>query len=335
MRLRQVRGGQGGRVLISVVILLLILGAFLLWLMLGGEDGGQQIAIPTQPPTAPIQIETATQTATATRTQTPIPLSPTATASQSATPAPTLTAPILPPPLPLQNAVEVAVAPETFGVGLPPVTGRFGGLYDNPQLTAAGHIMLLVPESADSGAFAIDAFEVTLAQFAAFLNDLSGGVDVSAQIGPESGLGFRAGLWGFSADSAALPIDQVGAVLARTYCSTLGGDLPTQDQWLRAALWGGEAGWRDFPWGDQPPDRTFANFAGDSPAPRQSYDKGRSWIGAYHLAGNVAEWVILPEGVFGIMGGDYSDSAVTFAETITTPRLDDGPSAGFRCVRVP
>jgi formylglycine-generating enzyme required for sulfatase activity len=66
--------------------------------------------------------------------------------------------------------------------------------------------------------------------------------------------------------------------------------LPTEAEWEYTARYDDGRG---FPWGNQTGDATFANYNGayTSTTDVGSFEKGKSALGLYDMAGNVSEWI--------------------------------------------
>lgn len=192
--------------------------------------------------------------------------------------------------------------------------------------------------------FYIDKFEVTVADYARFLEATRG---VRAPEGWE-----QAG-----AADGALPVIGVDWHDAQAYCAWAGKRLLTEAEWERAAR--GAAG-RPYPWGGDEPSPVHANFAKSAARPYQgglapagAASMGKTPEGVYDLAGNAAEWVAdwyaegfargdvrNPKGPASgtakvIRGGGWTDPAPRLKSTrrmYASPdsRADD---VGFRCAR--
>ena len=134
-------------------------------------------------------------------------------------------------------------------------------------------------------AFYLDKFEVTFADFEAYLAahskkypTITGWVDRKAR-----------------ADLINKPIFGLQWKRCRNYCEWRKKRMPTEAEWERAAR-GSEN--RTYPWGNEPPDKTRANFGnccfvrkGKVHKEVGHYKKGNTPEEISDLGGNVAEWV--------------------------------------------
>ncbi len=93
------------------------------------------------------------------------------------------------------------------------------------------------------------------------------------------------------------PVVNVNWYAAKTYCEWVGGRLPTEAEWEKAASWDDKTKTkRTYPWGETI-DCSYANYYGKdggcvgNTTPVGSYESGKSAYGLYDMAGNVWEWV--------------------------------------------
>ena len=259
-----------------------------------------------------------------------------------------------------------------------PLTVAVGGQEKLVLKTPADteHQMVLVPAGefimgsdrgeADEGpehvvhlnAFYCDKYEVTNAQFLAFLNAVAANADAENNQLLElddSGVQIRRSGETFELKTAAVarrPVVEVSWHGAGAYCEWMGGRLPTEAEWEKAAR--GKDG-RRYPWGTQI-DRPRANYKGlfSTAVEVGSYPRGSSPYGICDMAGNVWEWVAdwyssgyyaeSPErnptgpgtGAFriirgGAWGTDGSYLRSSYRMGLSPESTDD--SIGFRCVR--
>jgi formylglycine-generating enzyme required for sulfatase activity len=151
------------------------------------------------------------------------------------------------------------------------------------------------------------------------LDNVDGSTVLLLRLGPEhSGISFSNEAFSVTPDYEDHPVVYVSWYGAAAYCDWLslqvgleraynhatwecgGGDpytaqgyrLPTDGEWEYATQYGGE---RLYPWGDESPDCSRANYdcgtgwVGDT-APVGSYPPAPASLGLYDMAGNVWEW---------------------------------------------
>jgi eukaryotic-like serine/threonine-protein kinase len=143
-------------------------------------------------------------------------------------------------------------------------------------------------------AFYVDVLEVTNAQYKDCVGD--GDCDPPAQTELRCGTPY----YGSPAYDDH-PVIHITWSDARAYCTWAGKRLPTEAEWERAARGSLEA--RVYPWGNDLPDCTRANYYPDAklhpdghicvghPEKVGSYPTGVSVYGMHDMAGNVREWV--------------------------------------------
>jgi formylglycine-generating enzyme required for sulfatase activity len=225
---------------------------------------------------------------------------------------------------------------------------------DDMVLVPAGEFTMGSPEGdpderpahkVQISAFFMDKYEVTVKQYAVFLQ--------------ESG-GDRPAEWKTmnKTTNQNRPVMGVDWADAARYCKWAGKRLPTEAEWEKAAR--GTDG-RLYPWGNDPPTPLHANYGKkewnnhEALVPVGTLEAGKSPYGIYDMAGNVWEWVSdwydhdyykqspsegpagPPTGGFKVIrGGSWNTSARNLR---AADRYFDPPSfrsqyvPGFRCAK--
>ena len=191
--------------------------------------------------------------------------------------------PVPMPPTPTPRPTSTPVAGETPAPTTQPATdmvlvpaGPFlmGSDADDPDEAPQHQV--------DLPAFEIDLFEVTNAQFAAFVEVT--GYQTDAEKGGEAG-------WhGFYAEGKDNhPVVKVSWNDAVAYCQRLGKRLPTEAEWEKAAR--GTDG-RVYPWGNEWDASRLNSYQSGyrGTTPVGSFAGGVSPYGVFDMAGNVWEW---------------------------------------------
>ena len=129
------------------------------------------------------------------------------------------------------------------------------------------------PMPYDVAAFSIDRFEVTNADYVAFVAD-SNHAPAAFYDDPDF-------------NQPDQPVTGVLHDDARAYCAWAGKRLPTEIEWEKAAR---GTGGQIYPWGDDP-DLSRAHLSGKVPVSVQDFPGDISPYGVRGLAGNVSEWV--------------------------------------------
>ena len=89
------------------------------------------------------------------------------------------------------------------------------------------------------------------------------------------------------AEYAEYPVVLITWSQAAAYAAAIGGRLPTEAEWEKAARGTAAA---NYPWGNDSPDIAFVNQRA-ALMPVGSFPAGASPYGALDMAGNVTEWV--------------------------------------------
>lgn len=229
-----------------------------------------------------------------------------------------------------------------------------------PVLFVTGNRFLMGPPNASQtvqiDSFYIDQNEVTVRQYAAFLNALGGyenlcdGFDC-ARSGFETQFTYLLNNFKVMEAKAGFeryPVNWVSWYGARAYCQWAGGDLPTAEQWEYAAR---AIDGRIYPWGSETPTSSRAIFGGAANSfltklkPVDALPDGASPFGATNMAGSLKEWVLDADETNPVnrilRGGSWispADAIFVYTQEILPADIQASPitnlayiDVGFRC----
>ncbi|MFC2030777.1 SUMF1/EgtB/PvdO family nonheme iron enzyme [Chloroflexota bacterium] len=279
-------------------------------------QAAEAMLLPTNTPVAAPPTPTSLPTNTP-----PLPTpSPAATAAESPTPAPAV------PELPsvAETMVEISAGPFVMGQDK-------GDRAHRPA------------HEVDLPAYEIDKFEVTNADYAAF-------VEAAAYVSHGEKVGKKYWLDSFTEGKETHPVVRVTWDDAAAYCEWAGKRLPTEAEWEKAAR-GTEA--LRFPWGnDWDPSKANVKDTGlRTTVVVGSFGTGASPYGVEDMAGNVWEWTgdwydAYPGNSAGdryygeqcrvTRGGGWFDDetqSTTFGRNCGVPDETLNDDLGFRCAR--
>ena len=280
-------------------------------------------------------------------------VTPTASLVPSATPSPTATPTATPEPTPTKayKAGELETRKQD---GMEMVYVPAGSFEMGSDSEFADEMPL---RQISMDAFFIDKYEVSNGQYQECLT--AGACTEPGNLTTPSQESYFA-----NPDFADYPVVYVDWAQAQAYCQWIGGDLPSEAQWEKAAR--GTDG-RQFPWGNEGPDTQFTFGAEDFPndyanfddyqgdlTPVGNYPNGASPFGALDMAGNVWEWTrdwygaydagqtVNPEGPESgtdkvVRGGAFDFGAWSIRSTYRGKQSPNYQNyqQGFRCIVLP
>jgi formylglycine-generating enzyme required for sulfatase activity len=178
-------------------------------------------------------------------------------------------------------------------------------------------------------AFAIDRRPVTNAEFAAFLDAIGtrnrSGQHLFDWDDEDARIRQRQGRWRADPGYERHPVVEMTWFGARDYCRAHGKRLPTEAEREYAAR--GVEG-RTYPWGNDPPSRTRAQYAAGwgKTRPVGSFPDGATPEGVLDLAGNVHEWTSSIALAYPYRHDDGREDADKVADRVTRGgAADTGP----------
>lgn len=206
--------------------------------------------------------------------------------------------------------------------------------------------MVLIPAGDGINAFYMDAYEVTNAEYKAFIDEKphwQKGKALTSIVGDDYLSGWNGNM--YPKGKADHPVVDISWFAAKAYAEWAGKDLPTEAQWERAAR--GSLEGKKYPWGDAKP-RERANYnrynrstSFRNPPTQEVGSYAPNAYGLYDMAGNAEEWCLEQLDVDDIhgryhsmRGGSWFSDAkdVQVGKRSQHPVNDGMGTLGFRCV---
>lgn len=295
-------------------------------------EATQAKVVPTNTPVPPPPTPTPQPSFTPTLTSTPEPTPTPAPTKADATPEPTK--PPTPSPTPSPTTPPLPAVTDIM-IEIPAGPFTMGSNSDDAEDAPAREVELPT--------FEIDKFEVTNADFAAF-------VQATAYTTDAEEAGKKSWRDSFTTGKENHPVVRVTWNDASAYCTWLDKRLPTETEWEKAAR--GAEGFR-FPWGnDWDPTKANVKATGlRGTVAVGSFGAGASPYGVEDMAGNVHEWVVdwyqpypgntVGDAYYGeqcrvIRGGGWFDNepqVTAFTRNCAAPDTTISDEVGFRCAR--
>jgi len=161
----------------------------------------------------------------------------------------------------------------------------------------------------------------------------------------------------FGDDKELHPVVNVSWFDAKTYCEWVGGRLPTEAEWEKAASWDPKTNTKfTYPWGNSDPTSTLLNYNGEADGTTSvgKFPDGVSPFGLFDMAGNAIEWTssryqpypytandgredLNSSNTRVLRGGSwlYDDFSARSAKRFRDSPTSANPIEGFRCARSP
>ncbi len=164
------------------------------------------------------------------------------------------------------------------------------GLHGDPRFAEDMPNRVRIQGAGGVKAFEIGRYPVTVVEYQRFV-EAGGYRDERFWTAGGFGLETEPRDWNMQQSFATRPVTGVNWYEAKAYCAWAGRHLPSEAEWKLAAY--GPEG-RQYPWGDQEPDATRANYLETGPrhvSPVGLYRAGATPENVEEMAGNVWEWV--------------------------------------------